>query len=456
MRPGFRIALGAFAALALSLALASPAGASFRTGIAGAEYQSADPSVRGRWLEAAEGSGASLVRLFVSWRDVASARPSNAANPADPAYHFGSLDAAVADAVAHGIEPVLTIGGTPDFAEGAGRPPSAPPGSWMPDPQAYGEFAQALAARYSGSFAGLPRVRYFQAWNEPNLGVYLSPQYRGKRLAAPAIYRALLNAFYAGVKSVAADNVVITGGTAPYGDPPGHDRTRPLTFLRKLLCLRGHGHLERTKCPVKAKFDVLAHNAITTAGPPTRSAVSRDDAATPDFKNVARVLRAAERHHTTGTPGHHQLWATEIWWSSDPPDRRHGVSLAKQARYIEQALYILWKQGAKAVINLQIRDPDQFDVAAGLFFAAGSAKPSFEAFRFPLVAERTGRRAVRIWGKAPSAGAVEVQRKGHGWTTVKSLTVGLGQVFTARLRLKGPQRLRAVLNGEQSLVWTQR
>ena len=266
----------------------------------------------------------------------------------------------------------------------------------------------------------------------------------------------MLNAFYDGIKSVYADNVVVTGGTGPYGDDPGGERTRPLVFWREVLCLRGQERLRKTKCPQKPKFDVLAHHPINTSGSPTRSAVNPDDASTPDFKNVAKVLRAAERLHTTGTAGRHPLWATEIWWSSKPPDRRFGVSLGKQARYLEQALYLLYKQGAKVVINLNLEDPPKGKpVAAGLLFADGSAKPSFNAFRFPFVTERRGKRLL-AWGKAPVTGRLEIQHRRQGWQTVKSFDVAEGQVFSPKLRLRGHQRLRAVVGGEQSLVWRER
>jgi hypothetical protein len=39
--------------------------------------------------------------------------------------------------------------------------------------------------------------------------------------------------------------------------------------------------------------------------------------------------------------------------------------------------------------------------------------------------------------------------------TVKKLRVGPGAVFTAKLRLRGKQRLRARVAGSQSLVWKQ-
>lgn len=80
---------------------------------------------------------------------------------------------------------MFTIYSAPDYAEGADRPATATPGSWRPDPAAFGAFAEAVARRYSGA-NGLPRVRYFEAWNEPNLDVYLAPQQRGKSLVGVA------------------------------------------------------------------------------------------------------------------------------------------------------------------------------------------------------------------------------------------------------------------------------
>lgn len=359
--------------------------------------------------------------------------------------------------VAHGLTPFLTVTGAPSFAEGPHRPRSADPGSWKPDPKAFGQFARALASRYSGSFGGLPRVRYLQAWNEPNLSRYLSPQYVGQREAAAGRYLKLLNAFYRGVKSVKRGDVVVTAGTAPYGDPPGGSRTRPLTFLKNLLCLRKG--VRKRECG-KPKFDVLAHHPINTDGPPTRSAADPNDATTADFKEVRRLLRRAERRHTMGTAGRHPLWATEIWWESNPPDKRHGLPLARQARYLEQALHILWKQGARVVINLEVRDPPTSDtsqtVEAGLLFQNGRKKPAFQAFRFPFVTERSGN-GTRAWGKAPSTGrlAIQVARHKH-WRTVHHLHVVAGRVFSASLSAGGRHRFRAVIGKDRSLVWAQR
>jgi len=269
----------------------------------------------------------------------------------------------------------------------------------------------------------------------------------------------MLNAFYAGVKAVNSDNQVVSAGTAPYGDPPGGIRSRPLAFLRDMLCL--DPELNATACPEKAAFDILAHHPINTSGGPKLSAGHPDDASSPDFKHVVEVLRAAEKAGTTGSGGRHRAWATELWWESDPPDGEEGIPLKRHARYIEQALYLLWRGGASVVINLQLQDavfdaesPFEAD-ATGVLFADGSPKPALTAFRFPFVADRTGRELL-FWGKSPRAGKLAIQRKrGKRWRTEKRLRVREGQVFTRKLRA-GRGKFRARLGGEKSLVWKQR
>ncbi len=91
---------------------------------------------------------------------------------------------------------------------------------------------------------------------------------------------------------------------------------------------------------------------------------------------------------------------------------------------------------------------------SGIFFANGQPKPAFTAFRFPFVADRSGKRPLRAWGKAPAGGKLVIQRKRGGrWVAVKKLRVGAGAVFVTKLPLRGRQRLRATVAGNPSLVW---
>src|SRR5262249_38287275 len=82
-----------------------------------------DPSLRWRddRLEAfdlAQEANAGIVRTTVYWSRIAETRPTNAVNPFDPAYAFDDLDEFVRNAGMHGMEVMLTIWGTPAWANG--------------------------------------------------------------------------------------------------------------------------------------------------------------------------------------------------------------------------------------------------------------------------------------------------------------------------------------------------
>ena len=443
-------------ATALAWSASTPAFAGFMTGLGGHEYTSADSAERDRWFDATVDAGAAVVRINVSWRGLVSQPPVDPANPADPAYDFGRLDGAVRAAASRDLDVLLTLYHAPDFAEGEGREAGATPGTWRPDPGDYGAFARAVATRYSGSYLDLPRVRYYQAWNEPNLNGYLTPQWQGGVPVAASHYRTMLNAFEASVHAIRPENVVVTAGTAPFGDPSGGSRIRPLRFWREVLCLRKkNGKLVGTRCEERARFDILAHHPIQTAGGPRRSALHPDDATTPDFKYVVQTLRRAEKlNKVTGRP--HPLWATEIWWQSNPPDHRDGVPLKRHAAWNEESLYLLWKQGAQAVINLLIRDMEttESSIEAGLYFHDGSPKPALTAWRFPFVVDARSDRGATAWGVAPASGRLTIQRsRGASWKSVGRVQATSRQVFTKRIQAASGQRFRAVVAGDKSLAW---
>lgn len=435
------------------------------TGFGDEEFDSPDAATRAFWLDRGVDAGAGLVILYPSWRTIAPTPPADPTNPADPAYKFDVLDGAVADATARGLEVVIATAYAPAWAEGADRPQDAAGGTWKPDPVAFGKFASALAIRYSGSFTPpgglgpLPRVPYFQPWAEPNLALRLAPQFENGKPTSPARYRALLNAFYEGIKGAVSSARVVAAGTAPYGIPGSTESLPPVRFWRDVLCLRDRKRLKPTECPQKAKLDVFAHNAITRPGGPTDAAELPDNASTADFGKLKRVVRAAERHKTILPAGRRPLWSTEMWWESSPPDAKNGVPLSRQARWIEQAFYVLWKAGASVAVNLHVGDrPEGFDglndtLQDGLYFRDGSPKPALTAFRFPFVADRAGKRTI-AWGKSPAAGRLVIERRaGGGWRRVGAENVGAGEVFQRRLRIEGRQSLRARVAGQQSLTW---
>ncbi len=320
----------------------------------------------------------------------------------------------------------------------------------------------ALATRYSGSFANaagveLPLVSSFQIWNEPNLTTYLAPQYEGGSPVAAEHYKEMLNASYDAVHSVRPGDRIVTAGLAPYGDKPGGYRTRPLAFLRDVLCL-ANDNRSAANCSDPARFDVLAAHAINTSGPPKQSAINPDDASSGDLKSFTRMLRAAEKHRTVGGPSSHPLWVTEMWWETDPPSNR-GLPVALQARFIQETMYLAWRAGFSAAIQLRLKDTSPSKnlsdrTASGLYFIDGQPKPSAQAFRFPFVAERGHGKRLRLWGEAPSAGKVRIQRRLNGhWSKVASLKAGGNRVFSGKIKARGRPKLRARAAGDTSLPW---
>jgi hypothetical protein len=457
-------------AVAASVLPASASARGLSFGFDDGLFLSAEESVRQTWLDRAAETGASIARLDVRWSSIAPVKPPadfDATDPASAGYQWGILDAAVREADARGLRVLFTVYSAPGWAEGGGRPPRTELGTWNPSADAFGEFASALATRYSGSYPDpsapggtLPRVRFFEAWNEPNLDTYLGPQWRGQENSGANIYRSLLDHFYSAIKVVQPGATVLGGALAPFGDEPGEARTRPVLFLRNLLCLSG-GRLTPVSCPEKARFDVLSDHPIAV-GAPTKSALSPLDVTTPDLGRLTTVLQKAESTNRVLPAGKKPLWVTEFWYDSNPPDPT-GVPIDQQARWYEQALYLFWKQGAEAAIALQVRDaPEGKSYAStyqsGAYFVDGSPKPAATAFRFPFVTHRTGPFEVGIWGIAPRAGQVKVQAFRDGtWKTLATIAAkGPGRPFTGEFKLLRFAKLRGVIGDQASLAWSQR
>jgi Cellulase (glycosyl hydrolase family 5) len=473
------------AACAALTALALPTSASATRGLTtgfsgGDQFQSGDNSQRNLWLDRTVDAGAGIIRLAVEWPGVVTAtKPPDPTNPGSTSYDFAGLDAAVTAAESHGLKVLLSINHTPTWAEGPNRPSSAAAGTWEPNPSDLGDFAQALASRYSGNFMGLPAVQAIEVWDEPNSGDWLNPQFTGKSFTGADIYRNMLNAAYKSIKSVTSKIQVVVGGTDPYGDPPGGPypasgaRSRPVQFWQHVLCVKPvKTKKKKGKKPAKVKyvrtagcdgpvnFDVFGHHPIdNTGGGPLKSGPSRYDASTPDLGRVVSVLRGAEKAGTTNG-GKHPVWVSEFWWDSKPPNSV-GAPLATQARWIEQSMYLFWKAGASLAINFQIADSTlrptvHAGFQSGVYFTDGRPKPSLTAFSFPFVTNRIDRNKLEAWGRSPASGKLLIQRRqGSRWITVKKLQVSKGGVFDTTLRLRGKQQLRAQIGSSKSLVWKQ-
>src|SRR5262249_47692326 len=103
-----------------------------------------------------------------------------------------------------------------------------------------------VASRYSGAYPGLPFVRYFTVWNEPNLAQFLAPTFDSKgKPVSPYTYARMYRAAYAGIKAGNPIAKVGIGETSPPGPDkptaqPGklEDTISPGLFARLLSTVR--------------------------------------------------------------------------------------------------------------------------------------------------------------------------------------------------------------------------
>ena len=311
-------------------------------------------------LDKAEAAHATIVRTLVTWANAAPTRPANAANPFDPAYKLDDVDELVRNAQNRGMEVLITIWGTPKWAN-SGKTPNYLPTN-MNDMR---QFAQALAARYSGRYASYPFVRFYGIWNESNLGQFLSPQFGpGGSIIGPAAYAKLAAAGYAGIKAGNPKALVAIGETSSHGRdkplPGSSDAVTPGTFARLVA-----------KANPTLKFDAWAHH-------PYPYPVFMKPAQLLKWPNVS--LKSFPRFESSLDSWFHRknipIWITEYGHETKPGEPL-GVTEPQQVTYLAQAVAL-----AKADPHVQMfiwfvfRDSQGSTWQSGLERLDGTPKPA--------------------------------------------------------------------------------
>ncbi len=319
---------------------------------------------------------ARVLRVHLQWggrRGVARRRPVDATDPDDPAYDWRIYDRVVLEAADAGVEVMFTIFGTPPWANGGAPPTRAPR-----DAVRLTEFAYAAAWRYSGEHVRrdgtvLPPVRLWTAWNEPNLKIGLVPQWKriGGRWVpqSAADYARICNAIVDGIRGTGIDQQRIACGvTAARGNnnPRGRKPSvSPLAFLRAMKKGGARG------------FDAYAHHPYY--GSPSETPATRPRGAT---AVTLGNLDALERE-LTRLYGPKPIWITEYGYQTNPPDRIFGVSWARQASYVRQAVAVA-RRHPRVELLLWFLLKDEDDVTrwqSGFIAADGTRKPAFDSFR---------------------------------------------------------------------------
>jgi Cellulase (glycosyl hydrolase family 5) len=391
--------------------------------------------------------GASIMRLLVQWNVVAARKPTVASDPFDPAYNLSDVDEAVQTAQENDEEVMLTISGTPSWANGGKKANVMP--TRLSD---LTTFARAVASRYSGRYVGYPYVRFWSVWNEPNLNLFLSPQFNSAgKSVAPANYAKLYAAAYSGIKAGNPLAKVAIGETSARGhDKPGGPviSHSPGKFAQLVA-----------KANPGLKFDAWAHH-------PYPSNPNNKPTELVKWPNVSLMsLPRFDQNlntwfHRKSTP----IWITEYGHQTRPPEAL-GIPWSTQAKYVSQAIGIAKRF---TFVNMFIwfvyqDDPGQ-PWESGLYTQGGVPKASspsrFEAAARPLDARSgvfslkagTSTPLINLYVRRFCANSPAGTPIGMTWRLyLKGKLISVGQqtsslkrdcTISARLRFKGNQSVK--------------
>ena len=309
-------------------------------------------------------NNASVLRTLVTWADTAPTKPSDGADPFDPAYRFDDLDEFVRTAQQHNTEVLITLWGTPKWANGdKGR-------NYLPTSMTdFRDFAKAVASRYSGRTPGYPFVRFYGIWNESNLGLFLTPQFNSKgQIVSPAAYAKLAAAGYAGIKAGNAKALVAIGETSSSGRDKrkagASDAVSPGKFAELVA-----------KANKKLKFDAWAQH-------PYPVPVNQKPTQKVRWPNVALTSLPQLETSLDRWFGRKNIpiWITE-YGNETKPGEPKGVTEAQQAAYLPQAIAIAKKdKRVQMFIWFVLRDSPGSPWQSGIYQTNGNPKPSQPKF----------------------------------------------------------------------------
>lgn len=273
-------------------------------------------------------------------------------------YDFSGLDAEVAEALANGLKPIVTI-------SGASRRSCPIPGLsdddltiCPPRPSDFQEFMEQLAKRYRG------RVDVWEIWNEPEQPEY----YYGA--PDPAGYAQVLKAAYEGAKRGNPDAVVLFAGTGWINEE----------YVAQVLDSLGGA----------PAFDAVSvHPFRWPVGPYDPSSYILPDGSYGEGTLKEQLLSLTNLFSSYGY-GWPDLYITDMGWGTNHEIQHEELNtLEEQADFISQTIEIFKTDPelshVKSVVFFIERDSEATDYVIfsyfGLFYRDGSPKPSAYSFR---------------------------------------------------------------------------
>jgi hypothetical protein len=283
------------------------------------------------------------------------------------------------------------------------------------------------------------------------------------------IYRELV---YAGGNALRRNghksDQILLGETAPIGQ--GSARTPPADFYQALFCVGSKGKrlsgsaAKRLGCPKRIKrlpITGIAHHPYTKSG--TQKLTAKQHSTDITISNIPllrKVLRQGAKVKAISSSAASHIYFTEFGVSSTPPakPRSYGVSLSKQAEYINQFEYMSWLNPAvRSTSQFQLEDDafasgsagSKLTFQTGLRFSSpavdpttpelGRPKPAYAAYKVPLYVVDRGKK-LTIWGgvRGVSSGRVKVM---NGSKAVKTVKLRRGYFSTTLKKRKGSWQL---------------
>jgi hypothetical protein len=359
-RVGLFVALFAVAACVAASSVQASSG--IRYGIQDDAWLEFGPGTLGQRLATFKRLGVPLVRFTLRWDEIALRRPRDPTSPRDRAYDWRGPDRVLRGLRRYGLTPVLTLVGTPAWAN-SGRAPNFAP----PHVRDFGAFARAAARRY-------PWVRYWLIWNEPNHRLWLRP-------TRAAIYvQHLLNPAYEAIHAVLPHAQVGGGVTAPRGGLGG---VAPVVWVRGMAAAH-------------AKLDAYAHHPYPSSPAETPSSGGCRNCPSITLATLPKLLILVRRAF-----GPKPVWLTEYGYQTNPPDMFLGVPPKRQATLLSLAAMRAWRlPRVTMLIQYLYRDEVQLGrFQTGLVYADNRPKPSLQGYMLPFAEMRRQGFQTVVWGQ---------------------------------------------------------
>jgi hypothetical protein len=377
-------------------------------------------------------------------------------------------------------------------------------------------FVEALGAEFSGKVSGVPAVRFWSIWNEPNYIVNLAPQLSGTTQESAVLYRGLAEAGYAGLAATGhkpGTDTILFGDLAPRGvDSLTKSATgagvKPVAFLASLYCettagkrlsgsaakaygCSGSASAFRTAYPMLFNASGVADHPYGQGIPPTQKTADcghntfcqavdgkKADPLWTDLASISNLENGITKD-VRGQGGNKKfaVYSTEYGFWTDPAGDKpcHSaaadncdLSQAKASVYSNEAEYISYK-------NPRIASFDQYQLymvggggwSDGLLKPNGSPEATYGPWEVPLWMPTTSVKKasnLTVWGGARPASsdaaakptvAIQFKGKSGGWKTVKTITANTkkaGSYFTTSVKVTASGSIRLYYKAGKTVI----